>query len=52
MPVRFDTMFWPRGAWNLLDTIHGNHAAIKLTPGLARQLHHDSFKVTNRQAEN
>jgi Fic family protein len=37
------------GYRDVLNTIHGNHAAMKLTPGLVRQLHRDLFKYTDQR---
>ena len=35
------------GYRDVLNTIHGNHAAMKLTPNLVKQLHRDMFKYTS-----
>jgi Fic family protein len=37
------------GYRDVLGTIHGNHGAMKLTPGLVRQLHRDLFKYTDQR---
>lgn len=37
------------GYRDILNTIHGNHGAMKLTPGLVRQLHRDLFKYTDQR---
>lgn len=37
------------GYRDVLNTIHGNHAAMKLTAGLVKQLHHDLFKYTGQR---
>lgn len=37
------------GYRDVLGTIHGNSAAMKLTPGLVKQLHRDLFKYTDQR---
>lgn len=40
------------GYRDVLNTIHGNHAAMKLAPNLVRQLHRDLFKYTSGRGGN
>ena len=35
------------GYRDVLNTVHGNHGAMKLTPNLVKQLHRDLFKYTS-----